>query len=150
MAMTRDRWLARVRSESDASLLVRFSADNRGALLAAMLMMLIGWGGLAHLVTATRPRIGGEIWLFFALLQIAVTGTSIPFWRFLSLYFVPAGEAAPPAGVIARRGIWTGMLAVACAWLLIPRALSLPIVLILALFLVAVELILRSRERANA
>ena len=52
--------------------------ENRGVMLASLLMFIVGWGGLAQLVLWTRPRIGGEIWLFFILLQIAVTGTAIP------------------------------------------------------------------------
>ena len=52
--------------------------EKRGLLLAALLMIIIGWAGLAYLVITTRPRIGAEIWLFFILLQIAVTGFRYP------------------------------------------------------------------------
>ena len=48
-----------------------------------------------------------------------------------------------------RRSIWAGILVAACAWLLIPRALSLPLVVILALFFVVIEVVLRSREQAH-
>lgn len=116
-------------------------------LMAAVLMVIVGWGGLAQLIMTARPRIGGEIWLFFILLQIAVTGTAIPVVRCLSMRFKPA--AAPLAGVIVRRSVWIGMMAAACAWLLIPRALSLSFVLILLLLFVVIEIFLRNREPTN-
>jgi len=124
-------------------------SDYRGVLLAAAVMMIVGWGGLAQLMMTTRPRIGGEIWLFFILLQMAVTGTAIPIVGFLTMRFKPAFAAAPLAGVIVRRSVWIGIMAVTCAWLLIPRALSLSFVLILILMFVVIEIFLRSREPAN-
>ena len=57
------------------------SGEYRGVMLASLLMFVVGWGGLIYLIVNTRPRIGGEIWLFFILLQIAVTGSAIPFVR---------------------------------------------------------------------
>lgn len=116
-------------------------------LMAAVVMVIVGWGGLAQLIMTARPRIGGEIWLFFILLQIAVTGTAIPVVRCLSMRFKPA--AAPLAGVIVRRSVWIGIMAAACAWLLIPRAFSLSFVLILLLLFVVIEIFLRNREPTN-
>ncbi len=118
-------------------------------LLAALLMCLCGWGGLAHLVFSARPRIGGEIWLFFILLQIAVTGTAIPFARLLTERFSRDLASASLTGVVVRRSVWAGMFCVLCAWLMIPRYLSLPIVLLLALLFFVVEVFLRNRELAN-
>lgn len=113
--------------------------------MAAVVMVIVGWGGLAQLIMTARPRIGGEIWLFFILLQIAVTGTAIPIVRCLSMRLRPA-LAPPLAGVIVRRSVWIGIMAAACAWLLIPRALSLSFVLILLLMFVVIEIFLRNRE----
>lgn len=121
------------------------SSDHKGMLMAAVVMVIVGWGGLAQLIMTARPRIGGEIWLFFILLQIAVTGTAIPIVRYLSMRFRPA-LAPPLAGVIVRRSVWIGIMAAACAWLLIPRALSLSFVLILLLMFVVIEIFLRNRE----
>ena len=125
-------------------------AEDKGILIAALLMMIVGWAALAQLVMSTRPRLGGEIWLFFALLGIAVTGTAIPVFWLLRWKFAAADQyAALPVTVVVRRGIWAGVLAVACAWLMIPRALTLPIALMLLLVLIAIEVFLRSRESAN-
>ncbi len=120
---------------------------GRGMLLAALLMCCIGWGGLAYLVASTRPRIGGEVWLFFILLQIAVTGSAIPLLYVISQRF--AAAPAPVTGIIVRRSIWIGFIAVLCAWLMIPRYLSLPIVFILILLFLVIEIFLRNRELAN-
>ena len=123
--------------------------DHVGALIASVLMMLIGWGGLIQLILTTRPRIGGEMWLFFVLLQIAVTGTAIPVVRYFNVRFTPIHIEVPPAGVIVRQSVWVGLLFVTYAWLLIPRALSLAIAFFLILVFVVIEVFLRSRELSN-
>lgn len=136
-------------SSTQASPPVRPSSGHSGMLVAAAVMMMVGWGGLMQLITTTRPRIGGEIWLFFILLQMAVTGTAIPIVRYFSIRFMSAFAAAPLAGVIVRRSVWVGIMAVACAWLLIPRALSLSFALILLLMFIVIEIFLRSREMSH-
>lgn len=123
--------------------------DHVGALLASLLMMVIGWGGLAQLILTTRPRIGGEMWLLFALLQIAMTGTAIPVVRYFNVRFTPVHIEVPPAGVIVRQSVWVGLLFVMVAWLLIPRALSFSVAFFLILVFIVIEIFLRSRELAN-
>ena len=118
-------------------------------MLAALLMFLVGWGGLLYLLISTRPRIGGEIWLFFILLQIAVTGSSIPLVAFVSQRLAGKDATMPLTGLVIRRSVWIGIIAVTCAWLMIPRYLSLPILLIVILLFVVIEIFLRNRELAN-
>ena len=125
------------------------AGEQRGLLLAALLLALVGWAGLAYLVGTTRPRIGGEIWLFFILLQIAITGTVIPPVRWLSQRLASGRGEMLPAGIVVRRSVWIGIIVVTCAWLLIPRYLSLPIVFILILLFLVVEIFLRNRELAH-
>ncbi len=125
------------------------AGEQRGVLLASLLMFVGGWAGLVYLVMTTRPRIGGEIWLFFILLQIAVTGTAIPIVRWMSQRLGPARSDAPLTGVVVRRSVWIGIIVVTCAWLMIPRYLSLPIFLILILLFLVVEGFLRNRELAH-
>lgn len=123
-------------------------SEQHGVMLAAAVLALVGWGGLLQLVLTTRPRIGGELWLFFLLLQFAVAGTALPLLRLFSLRH--SLDAAPlPTSVIVRRSIWAGILLVGSAWLLIPRALSPFYVLILALILLLIEIFLRNREMAH-
>ena len=122
--------------------------DHIGLMIAAVLMMLLGWFGLFQLVTTTLPRIGGELWLFFALVQIAVTGTVLPLVRLLNVRLTSVMQDVPPSGVIVRQSVWIGLFVVTCCWLQIPRALSLPLAIFVALVFIVVEIFLRSREIA--
>lgn len=122
--------------------------DHFGVLIAAVLMAVMGWAGLFQLVTTTLPRVG-QRWLFFVLLHIAITGTVLPFVRFLNVRFTSIERELPPGGVIVRQSIWVGLFVITCAWLQIPRVLSWPIVFFLALIFVVVEVFLRSRELSD-
>lgn len=132
-------------SESRGS---RLPPDHVGALIAALLMIVVGWGGLYLLVTGTTPRVGPR-WVFFVLLQVAVTGTVLPLVRALNARFTPDTMALPPAVVIVRQSVWIGLFAVICVWLQIPRALQLHIVVLVALVFIVLEIILRGRELAG-
>lgn len=122
--------------------------DHIGLLLAALVMMIVGWGGLLRLVTTTLPRLGGELWLFFILILIAITGTAIPVVRYVNVRFTPLDVEVPPGGVIVRQSIWIALFFVTCAWLQIPRALSLPVALFLAMVFIVIEIFIRTRELA--
>jgi hypothetical protein len=123
------------------------TSDHVGLLAGALVLALVGWGGLAVLVQQHYPRIGGELWLFFVLLMIAVCGTVIPFVRYLNVRFTPLDAELPPVGVMVRQAVWVGLFVVTNAWLLIPRLLNVPLVLFIGGLFVVVELFLRSRER---
>jgi hypothetical protein len=122
--------------------------DHAGVLIAAAIMAVGGWGGLYALVTTMLPRVGPR-WLFFLLLQIAVTGTVLPFVRYLNVRFTPLSRELPPGGVLVRQSVWVGLFAVTCAWLQIPRVLTAPIAFFIGLVFVVIEIFLRSRELAN-
>lgn len=121
-------------------------SDHVGVLIASLVMMLLGWGGLYQLVISSLPRIGGEMWLFFLLLQIAVTGTVLPIVRYLNVRFTSTRDEVPPGGVIVRQAIWIGLFVVTCAWLQIPRALTIPIAVFIVIVLGVVEALIRVRE----
>lgn len=122
--------------------------DHVGVLVAGVVMMLGGWLGLYQLVTNTLPRVGPR-WAFFMLLFMAVTGTVLPFVRYLNVRFTPMHVELPPGGVLVRQSIWVGLFVVTCAWLQIPRVLTLPIAFFLALAFIVIEIFLRSHESAN-
>ncbi|MCY3946028.1 MAG: hypothetical protein OXF44_07065 [Anaerolineaceae bacterium] len=126
----------------------RFPADHVGVLIAALLMLLVGWGGIYLLVISTTPRIGPR-WVFFVLLQVAVTGTVLPLVRALNARFTPRAMPLPPAVVLVRQSVWIGLFTVICVWLQIPRALQLHVVLLVALVFIILEIILRGRELAS-
>ena len=108
-------------------------------------MIPLGWGGLYLLVISTTPRVGPR-WVFFVLLQVAITGTALPLVRLLNARFTPRHLPLPPAVVLVRQSVWVGLFVVICAWLQIPRALQLHIVLLVALVFAVLEFALRSRE----
>lgn len=126
----------------------RIPPDHVGVLIAALVMIVGGWGGIFQLVMTTLPRVG-ERWLFFVLLQIAVTGTVLPFVRYFNVRLTPVDAELPPGGVIVRQSVWIGLFVVTCAWLQIPRVLSLPIAFFVGLAFIVVEVFIRSRELAN-
>ncbi len=122
--------------------------DHIGVLIVGVVFMIVGWLGLFQLVTTTLPRVG-QRWIFFLLLQIAVTGTVLPFIRYLNVRFTPISAELPPGGVIVRQSIWFGLFVVTCTWLQIPRVLNLPMAFLVALVFIVIEVFLRSREIRN-
>ena len=139
-----------LQDEADAQAVAsdKIPPDHVGVLISGVVFMLVGWLGLFQLVTTTLPRVG-QRWIFFLLLQIAVTGTVLPFVRYLNVRFTPVTADLPPGGVLVRQAIWVGLFAVMCAWLQIPRILSAPIAFFLALVFIVIEVFLRSREVRN-
>lgn len=127
----------------------RIPPDHVGVLLSAVVLLIIGWGGLYWLVTTQIPRIGGQIWIFFVLLQMAITGTAIPLVRYINVRFTPIRAPLPPGGIIVRQSVWIGLYLVVCAWLQIPRVLTPIVALLLALVFIAIEGFLRLRELPN-
>jgi hypothetical protein len=123
----------------------RLPPDHAGALLAAALMAISGWGGLYLLVTTQQPFIG-QRWLFLLLLQIACAGTVLPLVRYINVRLTPSRRRVPPGGVLVRQSVWVGLLAAACAWLQMPRVLSPTIAFFLVLAFAGVEVFLRMRE----
>ena len=126
----------------------RMPSDHVGVLIAAVFMICGGWAGLAYLITTQPPRIGAELWLFFILLHLAVTGTVLPVIRYLNVTLF-AGHGIPPGGVIVRQSVWVGLYVVICAWLQILRALSVPIMVFLASVFIVLEVFLRMREASS-
>ncbi len=122
--------------------------DHTGMMIAALVMIVGGWGGLYLLVTTQIPRVG-QRWFFFVLLQVAVAGTVMPFLRYVNVRLTPETRMVPPSGVIVREAVWFGLFVVTSAWLQIPRVLTLPIMFFLALAFVVIEVFLRSREIPN-
>lgn len=117
-------------------------------LVAAALLGGLGWVGLIVLVATTIPTLFPR-WLFFALGLTAVTGTAVPFVRLLHRRFTPPGQPPAPGNVILRQSLWVGLFSATCAWLQIGRVLSVPVALLLAVGLIAIEWFLRARDKSR-
>lgn len=120
--------------------------DHIGALLAGMTMAIVGWIGLFILISNTVPYLGPELWAFFFLVLIAISGTVLPIVRYVNMRFVRVDSPPPPAGVIVRQSVWIGLFVVISAWLQILRMLSVPIIFFVGLIFIVLEIFLRTRE----
>jgi hypothetical protein len=123
----------------------RLRADQNGVMLAGVLLAIGGWWALARLVESAPP-LAFPRWLFFILLYLAVTGSTLPFIGYLHRRF--SRYNPPSGGVILRQGMWFGLLAVTLAWLQMTRALTLASAGFLILAVLVIETFLRLRERA--
>lgn len=111
-----------------------------------LILCLIGWGGFILVILTTLPTLGPR-WLFFFFGVLALTGTAIPISYYLNLRF-PSHPPAP-SGVIIRQACWVGIYGGILAWLQLGRVLTPVLCAVLAGAFMAIELILRMRERAR-
>lgn len=111
----------------------------RSLFLTSLILALVGWLGLALLLFGTRPTVGPR-WLFFFLWILALAGTSLPLLWTLNRRFAPG----TPQTILLRESLLIGLYGALCLWLQINRSLTLPLALLLASGLIAIEWMLRS------
>ncbi len=114
--------------------------------LPALILSILGWGGLYFLVQYTIPTVFPR-WLFFFLLVLAVSGFVLPMVAFFNRRF----QTDPPAssGVIVREASWFGLFAAILAWLQMGRILTPIMTGLLAAGFFLVEFLLRLNERSQ-
>jgi hypothetical protein len=115
---------------------------------SSVFLMILGWGGLALLLFYFEiPPLVWARWGFFALWFIALTGTSLPITYFLNLRF----RSDPPAesNAIVRQAMWVGFYGATLAWLQLGHLITLWAWMGLAGGLIAIESLIRWRERAR-
>ena len=119
---------------------------SRELVASAIILGVVGWGGLALLFALTVPTVWPR-WLFFLLWVMALTGTGLPL-----AYWLNARNDAPEAPelqVVIRQALWVGVFGATLAWLQLGRLASLWIVITLACGLGAIEYFIRIREQAR-
>jgi len=118
----------------------------RSFIIPTLLLIFGGWGGVAALIYFTEPLVWNR-WALFALLFLALTGTALPFVYFFHFRF----PDTPPAGprVIVRQAQWVGVYGLVLLWLRWGDLLTLWLTLGFAGGLLAVEWLIRLRERAR-
>ncbi len=110
--------------------------------------MLVGWGGLALVIFVFGwPPLVWPRWGFFVLWFIALTGTALPIVFFLNIRF-PSDPAVEPHAIV-RQALWVGVYGATLAWLQLGRLVTLWVWVGLGAGLVAIESVIRSRERAR-
>ena len=120
----------------------------RQYILSGLFLMLVGWGGLGLLIFFFRvPPLVWARWGFFVLWFTALTGTALPIVYFLNLRFPSEPPAEPNA--IVRQAIWFGVYGATLAWLQLGQLATLWVWLGLGGGLIAIEYVIRSRERAR-
>jgi len=107
---------------------------------------VLGWGAAAFAIFALTPTVWAR-WLLFFGGTLGLSGLALPITWFLNLRF----PSEPPVGstVIIRQAIWVGVYGVLLVWLQQARLVTLWISLGLALGLVAIEYLVRMREKAR-
>jgi hypothetical protein len=116
--------------------------------MSAVFLMVVGWGGLALMVFVFQlPPVVWARWGFLVLWFTALTGTALPVMFLLNLRF-PADPPAAP-NVIVRQSLWVGVYGCLVAWLQLGRVMAFWIWIGLAVGLIAVEYLIRLRERAR-
>jgi hypothetical protein len=114
--------------------------------LSALVLIVLGWGGLYFLVTQTLPYVWSR-WGFFVLALMTLTGTVLPIVYFFHRRF-PDNPPAD-ANVIIRQALWFGIYGATLAWLQLGRLVTVYVILSLAGGLIAIEYFLRLRERSH-
>ena len=115
---------------------------------SALFLMILGWGGLAlMLFVFNMPPLVWARWGFFALWIVALTGTTLPITYFFNLRF-PSNPPAEPNAIV-RQALWVGVYGATLAWLQLGHLATLWVWMGLAGGLIAVEYLIRLRERAR-
>jgi hypothetical protein len=117
----------------------------RPYIVRTLILLILGWGGLAALLYYTEPTILPR-WGMFAAFTIALTATAFPIVYFISTRF---DDMPAEPSVLVRQAIWVGVFGSTLAWLQLAHLVTLYVILGLAGGLVAIESILRLRERAR-
>lgn len=113
---------------------------------SAIILLIVGWGGLYFLAKIASPT-GGTRWLMFFLGFLAITGTALIPVAFLNRRFPSLPPPTPL--VILRQSLWVGIYLTTLARLQTDFVLTLPVALLLALGLILIEWMLRLRERSQ-
>ena len=121
---------------------------TRQYLISALILMLVGWGGLALLIFVfSVPPLVWARWGFFALWFVALAGTALPIVYYLNIRFPSEPPVEPQA--IVRQALWVGVYGATLAWLQLGQLATLWMWVGLGAGLIAIEYVIRSRERAH-
>jgi len=118
----------------------------RPFILPTLLLFFGGWGGAAALVLYTEPLVWMR-WALFALLFLALTGTALPIVYIFHVRYPSSSPIGPR--VIVRQAQWVGVYGLILLWLRQGDLLTLWLTLGLAGGLLAIEWLIRLRERSH-
>lgn len=119
--------------------------NYRPAMLAAVLMAAAGWAGLYLLLTRTLPTVIPR-WVFFFLLVLASSGTSMPFLWLLHRRF--DREPFTP-GLLHRQSLEVSLVVAVLAWLQINRNLTVGLGIIICVGMILLDSLLRRLQKSS-
>jgi hypothetical protein len=120
----------------------------RQYLTSSIILICVGWGGLVLMILVfNEPPLVWARWGFFALWFIALVGTTLPLMYLLNQRFMTDPPVEPQA--IVRQALWVGVYGTTLAWLQLGHLVTLWVWMGLASGLVAIEYLIRLRERAR-
>ena len=117
----------------------------RPYLPSTLTMLIIGWVGLYLLINFTLPTLLPR-WAFFFLATLALSGTALPIIYFFHRRF---SKKFPTTNILTRQALWVGIYGATLAWLQLGKVANLSIVIGLALGLIAIETLIRLREKSQ-
>jgi hypothetical protein len=122
------------------------NSSFRPFITSVFILLIIGWGSAAYAIFMLTPTVWAR-WLLFFGGTIGLTGLALPATWFLNLRF----PSDPPAGsaIIMRQAIWVGVYGALLIWLQQERLVTLWSGLGLAAGLIAIEYLIRMREKAR-
>ncbi len=119
----------------------------RPFLLPSLVLFLGGWGGLALLVTQTRPTALPR-WGAYALFSLALAGTALPVLYFFHWRF----PETPPVGenILLRQTFWVSIYGTMILWLQQWRVATTELIFLLGIGFLLIEWLIRFRERSRS
>lgn len=118
----------------------------RPFLASTLSLFILGWGAVAFAIIMLTPTVWAR-WLLFFGATLGLISIGLPVMWFLNLRF----KSEPPAGtgVVVRQAIWVGVYGAVLVWLQQVRLVTLWSSLGLAAGLIAIEYLIRMREKAR-
>ncbi len=132
--------------DDQANQLRRQLPPLHGVWITGLVLGGIGVVGLVLLFILTVPTLGPR-WLMFFLVTLTVCGPALPAVHYLHRRF-PSKPAAT-GGVLVREAILVGAYADVMLWLQFGKALNFALAAFIAVGLIAIELLIRLRERST-
>ena len=122
------------------------SPSFKAFLPTIVVLIVIGWGGIVILLNSTEPTLWPR-WLFFLLVVVAITGTTLPATVYLNHRFV----SRPPANarVMVRQAMWMGIFTATLFWLNYGQVISFSLAMIFLVGFTAIEVFIRLWERSQ-
>lgn len=132
--------------EDQANQIRRQLPPWHGVWITGLVLGGIGIVGLVLLFILTVPTLGPR-WLMFFLATLAVCGPALMVVHYLHRRF-PTRPAAT-TGVLVREALLVGAYADVMLWLRFGKALNFALAAFIAVGLIAIELLIRLRERST-